>query len=943
MKILVVTFNDSDNWAIENVVRLMTERGHEVTIFPIFPTEVEMFQCIKGVRIKSLKELNRKTVKNYDVAFTTNMCIKPLMFHDIYVFGFSSYWTDHFATNGADFLFTYCNSAIQKYDFRCASMPVGDPRTDTACYHPDFQSKRILYIDSGHIPYGKKGKYQVASKLLEVCEAFPDYEVCIKPRWLRSHKGNYTHKNVLHIYDVIEDICGGKIPDNLNMLEEHKDISELIDESRCVITLITNAVLNVWQQNKPLIVLDGWENEDKWDARNHVELKDKKDIFAQAGCLVPLDDLLDFLPDGTKAKREVLNRYVDWSDNSSEKILNTIEYVFKNFIAKGKFPKAQSYEYGGLQEIVSDASVSFAVLKQERIRSFLRQRITIFSHKIDQSIDWGRCFDTLEKNYRNTSFTTEEFDDLCSLLEKEKWETLIDHKEVLVQDSINCSFLLAAYYETKKEADLFLFDETTECTSPLCYYRGMICAKHHNEKMAISYLLRYLEECNSRSYAKYMVEEAAAVGECCNYLFKVYNGENISRQDLMRIFINLYKNQNDRFVQSDYLYKISNDILKDIDLIKNEDVELACNFLLSYVQYRNGVINNLKHMNDNLEAKVKTKERSICSILKNFYFAASWKKEIALYPLKIFGESIVPAYKKYCFLKKRYGGSSHFYISNGGIGDDYIAGLYSGDMVSHDDNPVFLTIKKAGKKVFAMFGQDQCEYLEYKERCDLLRMKCFVGNIDVTFWGYPFAYYVSSKLMMAMEGVNGLSTMDLYNALCYEGKRKTAPVFSPDNALIDSFFEKYELKREKTVLLIPRSVSLEPVQETFWELLVRNLKESGYDVLMNLGNEKEKAIKGTIPVLLPVDSMVSLAERCGICISVRCGLLDLIESAKIRHIVLYPKSKIPHALGYTTNSSLLSFSLKNYFGKSDIYEIEYDVTDNQKEKIEEIMRYVLDN
>ena len=73
MRILVVSHKDGPNLFIENIVRRLHDRGHELAIYALFTdeTSVRMFKDM-DIPIRPFAELGKKTVETFDCK--RNLC-----------------------------------------------------------------------------------------------------------------------------------------------------------------------------------------------------------------------------------------------------------------------------------------------------------------------------------------------------------------------------------------------------------------------------------------------------------------------------------------------------------------------------------------------------------------------------------------------------------------------------------------------------------------------------------------------------------------------------------------------------------------------------------------------------------------------------------------------------------------------------------------------------
>ena len=185
MNILVVSALDAMNLAIENPIKEFISRGHNVEIFAMDMANgtIRMFLNL-GVPIHSVGELNEEKIRHFDVAFCCEDAVRYLRYYDIYIFSYNPIQATCNGT-GADFMFTIARDRKILWTEDCASMPLGDAKNDIPL-NPSALQKQFLYIDAGHNPFGIDAKRQVADMLLDICKTYPDYNLVVKPRWLRS-------------------------------------------------------------------------------------------------------------------------------------------------------------------------------------------------------------------------------------------------------------------------------------------------------------------------------------------------------------------------------------------------------------------------------------------------------------------------------------------------------------------------------------------------------------------------------------------------------------------------------------------------------------------------------------------------------------------------------------------------------------------------------------
>lgn len=133
-------------------------------------------------------------------------------------------------------------------------------------------------------------------------------------------------------------------------------------------------------------------------------------------------------------------------------------------------------------------------------------------------------------------------------------------------------------------------------------------------------------------------------------------------------------------------------------------------------------------------------------------------------------------------------------------------------------------------------------------------------------------------------------------------------MLSPNVPTIDitRLIGKYELKKDKTIIVNPYANSITGIEKSFFEKLVLALKANGMLVVTSLSSEKQLPIAGTIGIKTSLSEAYYLAKYCGCVIGLRSGFLDFISYAKCKVLALYPKEY-----------QMIDFQLLSKWGVSD--------------------------
>ena len=352
MKVLVLAQNDSNNIIISNVVKELLKRNSEVRIFSHLTDikSIRMF-CELGLTVSNCDNLTEESIEWCDIILSAMRAhinfnrLGEKIFAQKYIFVYNHYIDDTWYTPGADFMFTCGYTRNMRHMEDCARMAIGCPKNDRNNSMRTLNiENNILFIDSGHYPFSHKGKVQVADMLIDICKKFPNYTLTIKPRFLLTDT-NLLHANYDHIYTLLDERSNGKIPDNLIMLNEHKDMQDLLDSCCCALMLCTSAYVDAALRGKNMVIVKGIDNEDKFELRNDIEYKNIFELRESSGCVVDIKDVLDYLPNGIPCNQEHLNQLVAYRTKVSEKMVNVMEYIHNSFLLKDELPDIQEYDY----------------------------------------------------------------------------------------------------------------------------------------------------------------------------------------------------------------------------------------------------------------------------------------------------------------------------------------------------------------------------------------------------------------------------------------------------------------------------------------------------------------------------------------------------------------------------------------------------------------------
>ncbi len=976
MKILVVTWVDAANLAIENIVREMLARGHQVEVYAFFTDykNIRMFSN-QGIPIHPARELTERVVRKFDIAFATESAMRGLRHFNIYTFSYNNI-PDTWVSDGSDFMFTMVRDRRLRWEEDCARMPLGVAKNDTPKACEDVK-KQILFIDAGHNPYGEKGKRQVANMLLDICEKFPDYNLVIKPRWLPKELKEQTHRTNLHLYHVLEEMSNHALPDNLVLTNEHRDLQEMIDESVSVITTSVSCYLDIALRGKGCIVVDELDSEEAFDTWRSFQ-----NIYQSAresGCCVPYQDVIKYLPMGIQCDPAHLNKQIPYTSGVSGRVVEVMEYIYKNYLCQGKYPAIRTYDYEAYQsELASSLGTTLQELKHKRLKNGICIVTRLFEYT-HAELDYSSFYKEIEDKYCEYSADAAGFRTLNAQMVRCMREIRVENRDKLMADAIDQSILLQSLYDLGMDNDILAIPpEDILCTGPYHYHLGMICAKQRYVDAAMEHFSLFLKEANARSYNKYPQENDWGVKNAYNYIFEHYNGENLEATDfadacfalegrditivayhnrkrahslLPRVAEKLRETEPDvayqclqMYAEKEYHYVVRdlNETIKklrrDISGIKSSKLYCAGQKVNWFCQKTKGGIRCLQEHGIAYTLK-RVKEKALGRLAKPLEKI----KSHALYRIwSTFHSKVMRGYEIYEEEVNKYGEDTTLLFTATSRGDAYILGsLLEGFLKNHPEikKPVFVVWEKSTIEVAQLFEIPLVRDLSTADFHSLISLFMFDSKHLLKMYSlHLHAFYRHTGLFGFMMGIHGFNLFSLSAAvLGVEEDSTSRPVFDYDEKQLQEFFDATGAIPHRTVILAPYAKTVRPFPAAFWMKLIEGLRKIGLHICTNTVG-REKALLGTVPITIPFMVSVPVLERAGITIGLRSGFQDVTCTADCLKISLaWQSGKTP----FRCCTDQEAFSLSAMYHEPNQYDIPYSQEENDQ-IIENILQLVTD-
>jgi|GEM_PF-6497743 len=527
MRVLMITNKDSSNFSLAHIERAFRKKGHKVDLCAPYFSENVLRMFDDEVERRSLDELTTDDMNNYDIIFASVLSFwklrtRRLLHVNKYIFTYD-FLIHGEMVDGGDFNFSpSLNNTMSPYqnELKFCKMGIGEPKYDSLELKDSHESNMLLFIDSGHYPFGIEGKVELAQLLLSICDRFPTYELWIKPRFLPTDE-IITHMNSIHLYDIIAEQANGKIPKNMKMLMEHFELEELINKSKTVICMYTTAYISALVAKKGLVIIEGLPNEDAYEVRDK-RFMQTRDGMEGSRALVHYKDVLDYLPNGIISPESHIQQELVFTQDVSSKIVEVTEYIYSNFIARGTFPEKKLYEYKNYkQALKARQGANWDTVVSERLENTLRfSLLSVFDKKIKTTLNLNSLVDFVDSVKQDGLINGEVFYNTLKYIRNTVNATIIENHNLMKQDDIDCGILLEACYH-QRDFELLKKVSNHDISASL-FFNGLIALEEKDQLLAKSYLERYIASTINRPFAKEITDSPIYRKQALSALINMY-------------------------------------------------------------------------------------------------------------------------------------------------------------------------------------------------------------------------------------------------------------------------------------------------------------------------------------------------------------------------------------------------------------------------------------
>ncbi len=529
-KILYILAKDVHNTPALKIYMEFIKKGYIVDLYAIYLDwmHINMFLG-SGIKVCDFAELTEKKIEGYDYIFSCISVSQYEIFREIkkYIFIFSTTFI-HEAYFTGDFTFTQREnfSLDQEEEWPISrvnscklapSMAVGNPKFEGLKQMLPGPEKTILFIDSGHFPYGTKE--ELAKFVLKIAAQYSDYYIIVRPRYLKGDH-NVTHRNDDYLYEHIIKLCDNNVPDNLELGKTHTNLGPDLERSKIVICMGTTTFFEAAVANRNILIIDNFPCE---DSKEHNQKRRRRfsQIAKESECQVDYKDVFKYLPEGRKCSEKYLQKWIFQTEGVAATIVEAAEYIFETFINKGHFPKFKNTNSLNFKEnLEADDYITWDQIIHRRYKNIL-YNFSNFDNWLNADIDFSSVLGNIEKlEAEGILFNKSNYKSIQKHIDNCMEELLLFNRNKLMKYAVDQSYLFNILFKRGRLSEI----KETEvlCTAYYAFLKGKEAAKEGKDKQCIDDMNTYFKEVNKNKYDKTRADATDCKMTAFFYIGKAY-------------------------------------------------------------------------------------------------------------------------------------------------------------------------------------------------------------------------------------------------------------------------------------------------------------------------------------------------------------------------------------------------------------------------------------
>lgn len=453
-------------------------------------------RCFANVPIFSMEEINIhdydmllvvRNIFDYPIHYTDILSYKGIIVADnTTLYDGTDVYGDIVLTAGRNNYQSLQTSGLELPTFSCGCLKAQQKNGKAT-------SKKIVWIESGHFPYGQKGRFEETDLIRRICLTYPDYRVVVKPRYLISDCANAKHSNADHIFHYLSAYAE-ELP-NLELLTEPCSVEEVIADAQVVLHTYSSAYQEAILFEKGVINVMDIHTEETIDLRTN-RFNRIKAYIDKAGQSCSRHHVLDFLPTGIQCSAEYRSFILGNTADPLNEVVQALCFIVRNKCA-GLFLKPEFHEKISAE---SFATVGKDTIYKKRVQGAICHAIAEYEYYLDDYCS----FIPLKKRAYSRKWKTEIKGVLNSFI-KEHFDTYNSYPH-------NQAFLMQLAYKNNDFSPYKGWPNLL-CEEAYHFYCGKYWYEHGKYIEAYNSIKTYLSLQEGKFYAVTLIDKPEYIQE----------------------------------------------------------------------------------------------------------------------------------------------------------------------------------------------------------------------------------------------------------------------------------------------------------------------------------------------------------------------------------------------------------------------------------------------
>lgn len=335
---LFILNTDNVNQSLANLYLYMSEMNYELYCYAL-RNDILSLHAFESIRLKWIEKEEIYPLDRFDFIICGRNCFGLLSPNELIDYQGIIY-TDDTAFYEGRSVFGDCVFVSGRFneiniqdiaDFKvltvgCLKGVIGTNKSSGVWKNEKQYHTKVLYIESGHYPFGEMGRTILAKALARIVIENPECEFVVKPRFLLGEAQTASHRNEDYLYYYVKSCFDGLFPANLSWLNDYYSLDVLISEADVVIHTYSSAHSQAALLGKRIINLIDIPSLETADFRSN-RFDQIKNIIDLAGNNVSVNRLNDCIKNSKKATE----KYVENLGGNYNKPQHDIEnYISSN-------------------------------------------------------------------------------------------------------------------------------------------------------------------------------------------------------------------------------------------------------------------------------------------------------------------------------------------------------------------------------------------------------------------------------------------------------------------------------------------------------------------------------------------------------------------------------------------------------------------------------------